>query len=93
MPKINWNITDQELKQELVSDDNRWHISKTQKGEEESRFFLTNYDLLLTPHGSGPDYKVCFETFIKNCDQYIEKIKKIQQEAREHMTVMLEAIE
>ena len=46
MTKINWNITDQELKQELVSSDNRWHISKTQKGEEESKFFLTNYDLL-----------------------------------------------
>ena len=91
MSKINWNITDQELKQELVSSDNRWHISKTQKGEEESKFFLTNYDLLLTPHGSGPDYKVCFETFIENCDRYIEKIKKIQQEAREHMTVLLEA--
>ena len=30
MTKINWNITDQELKQELVSSDNRWHISKTQ---------------------------------------------------------------
>ena len=91
MTKINWNITDQELKQELVSSDNRWHISKTQKGEEESKFFLTNYDLLLTPHGSGPDYKVCFKTFIENCDRYIEKIKKIQQEAREHMTVLLEA--
>ena len=89
MTKINWNITEQELKQELVSSDNRWHISKTQKGEEESKFFLTNYDLLLTPHGSGPDYKVCFETFIENCDQYIEKIKKIQREAREHMTVLL----
>ena len=41
MTKINWNITEQELKQELVSSDNRWHISKTQKGEEESKFFLT----------------------------------------------------
>ena len=29
MTKINWNITEQELKQELVSSDNRWHISKT----------------------------------------------------------------
>ena len=83
MTKINWNITEQELKQELVSSDNRWHISKTQKGEEESKFFLTNYDLLLTPHGSGTDYKVCFETFI-------EKIKKIQQEAQEHLSIMLE---
>ena len=91
MKNISWKMTDQELKQEMVSSDNRWHISKTQKGEEKSKFFLTNYDLLLTPHGSGPDYKVCFETFIENCDQYIEKIKKIQQEAREHMTVLLEA--
>ena len=77
MTKINWNITEQELKQELVSGDNRWHISKTQKGEEESKFFLTNYDLLLTPHGSGPDYKVCFETFIDDCDRFVEKIRNI----------------
>ena len=90
MTKINWNITEQELKQELVSSDNRWHISKTQKGEEESKFFLTNYDLLLSPHGSGPDYKACFETFIEDCDKFIEKIKKIQQEAREHLSIMLE---
>ena len=90
MKNISWKMTDQELKQEMVSSDNRWHISKTQKGEEESKFFLTNYDLLLTPHGSGPDYKVCFETFIENCDQFIEKIKKIQQEAHEHLSVMLE---
>ena len=54
MTKINWNITDQELKQELVSSDNRWHISKTQKGEEESKFFLTNYDLLLLPTEAVP---------------------------------------
>ena len=90
MKNISWKMTDQELKQELVSSDNRWHISKTQKGEEESKFFLTNYDLLLTPHGSGPDYKACFETFIEDCDQFIEKIKNIQQEAREHLSVMLE---
>ena len=90
MKNISWKMTDQELKQEMVSSDNRWHISKTQKGEEESKFFLTNYDLLLTPHGSGSDYKVCFETFIENCDQFIEKIKKIQQEAHEHLSVMLE---
>ena len=91
MTKINWNITEQELKQELVSNDNRWHISKTQKGEEESKFFLTNYDLLLTPHGSGPDYKVCFETFIEDCDRFVEKIRNIQQEAREHLTIMIES--
>ena len=58
-------------------------------------FFESN-DALMKPAfpfllgRSGPDYKVCFETFIENCDQYIEKIKKIQQEAREHMTIMIE---
>ena len=91
MQKINWNIIEQEMKQEMVSSDNRWHISKTQKGNEEGKFFLTNYDLLLAPHGSGPDYKTCFESFIEDCDIHIEKIRKIQQEAKEHMAVMLEA--
>lgn len=90
MKNISWKMTDQELKQEMVSSDNRWHISKTQKGEEKSKFFLTNYDLLLTPHGSGPDYKVCFETFIDDCDRFVEKIRSIQQEAREHLTIMIE---
>ena len=90
MKNILWNMTDQELKQEMVSSDNRWHISRTQKGKEESKFFLTNYDLLLTPHGSGPDYKVCFETFIDDCDRFVEKIRSIQQEAREHLTIMIE---
>ena len=91
MKNISWKMTDQELKQEMVSSDNRWHISKTQKGEEKSKFFLTNYDLLLTPHGSGPDYKVCFETFIDDCDRFVEKIRSIQQEAREHLTIMIES--
>ena len=90
MKNISWKMTDQELKQEMVSSDNRWHISKTQKGEEKSKFFLTNYDLLLTPHGSGPDYKVCFETFIEDCDRFVEKIRSIQQETREHLTIMIE---
>ena len=93
MDNINWKITEQELKQEMVSTDNRWHISKTQKPDADSKYFLTNYDLLLTPHGNGPDYKVCFETFIENCDQFIEKVRLIQQEAREHLSVMLAAKE
>ena len=85
MSKINWNIINQETKQELRSDDNRWNISKTQKGEKESMFFLTNYDLLLAPHGRGFDYKECFENFIEDCDKNIEKIRKIQKEAREYL--------
>ena len=72
----------------MISSDNRWHISKTQKSEDESKFFLINYDLLLTPNGSGSNYKVCFETFIENCDLFIEKVRKIQQEAKEYLNII-----
>lgn len=91
MKKINWNITKIESKRELVSSDNRWHISETQKSDGASKLFLTNYDLLLTPSGSGADHKECFETFIENCERYIERIRNIQQEVKEHMEAMLEA--
>ena len=32
MAEIEWKIPEQMLSQELVSTDNRWHISKTQSG-------------------------------------------------------------
>ena len=85
MNKINWNTVKSETKEELTSKDNRWHITKTKSGDGESDFFLTNYQLLLTPNGQGNNYKACFEDFIENCEQYIEKVRKAQQEAREYM--------
>lgn len=85
MKKIKWNISKQEVKQELVSRDNRWHISKQQSGEDEIDFLLTNYDLLISPIGKGTNYKTCFESFIENCEKHIEKIKKMQQEARDYI--------
>ena len=68
MTEIEWKIPEQMLSQELVSTDNRWHISKTQSGHSDAEFFLTNYDLLLSPHGTGKDYWECFESFIADCD-------------------------
>ena len=55
MKKIEWQIKDQEIKQDIASEDNRWHISRSQKGHDEPKLFLTNYDLLLTPHGTCKD--------------------------------------
>ena len=49
---IEWKVTEQESQQEMVSGDGRWHITKNQKGNQEPSFFLTNYDLLLSPHGA-----------------------------------------
>ena len=59
---IEWKITEQTVAQKLTSSDNRWHISRKQTGKEPSKFFLANCDLLLSPHGTGKDYKECFES-------------------------------
>ena len=93
MSEIEWQITEQNLSQELVSKDNRWHISRTQKGKSEPEFFLSQWDLLLTPHGSGADYRACFETFITDCDSYIDKVKDIRDEAESHLTELVAAAE
>ena len=82
---LEWRVTEQHLKQELVSADERWHISRSQKGKTPSQFFLSNYDLLLTPHGIGTNYVQCFETFISNCDDFMEKLAGIREEAQEHL--------
>lgn len=93
MKKIEWQIKDQEIKQDIASEDNRWHISRSQKGHEEPKLFLTNYDLLLTPHGTGKDYLECFQNFIENCDQYVEHILKAKEEAKQHILMLENATE
>ena len=93
MNKIEWKMTEQNLSQELVSADNRWHISKRQEGHAEPKFFLSNYDLLLTLHGTGNDYRECFEKFIADCDTYINKVKAARDEAVSHLTELVEAAE
>ena len=91
MAEIEWKIPEQMLSQELVSTDNRWHISKTQSGHADAEFFLTNYDLLLSPHGTGKDYRECFESFIADCDKFVALIGRIKTEAREHLDALLKA--
>ena len=93
MAEIEWKIPEQMLSQELVSTDNRWHISKTQSGDADAEFFLSNYDLLLTPHGTGVDYRECFEKFIADCDAFIRKVAAVQNDARMHMETLLKAAE
>ena len=88
---IEWKEPEQHIKQVLISSDNRWHISKNQNGREVPSFFLLNYDLLLMPHGTGADYRECFETFITDCDAFIEKVKAVRDEAKAHLQSLLEA--
>lgn len=87
---IEWKITEQTVAQKLTSSDNRWHISKTQSGDTDAEFFLTNCDLLLSPHGTGKDYWECFESFITDCDAYINKLKAVRTEAESHMQEMID---
>ena len=92
MAHIEWEITEQESQQEMVSSDGRWHITKNQKGEQPPQFYLTNYDLLLSPHGSGTDYRQCFESFIADCDACIARMRDIRDQARTHMEEMLRTV-
>ena len=88
---IEWEVSDQNLTQELVSKDKRWHISKTQKGSAEPQFFLSQWDLLLTPHGTGNDYLQCFETFIADCDKFSELVCTVKAEAEKHLEALRRA--
>lgn len=88
---IEWEVSEQNLTQELTSKDRRWHISKTQKGTTEPQFFMSNYDLLLTSHGAGSDYRQCFETFIADCDKFVELAGKIKAEAERHLVQLEQA--
>ncbi len=90
MSKIEWKITEQNLSQELVSTDNRWHISKKQKGESKPEFFLSQWELILMPHGTGSDYRECFETFITDCDEFVKKVAAIQSEAKAHLQALVD---
>lgn len=85
---IEWEVSEQNLRQELVSKDRRWHIAKTQIGNEGPKFFMSNYDLLLMPHGMGADYRECFTTFIADCDKFIALAQKIKAEAEEHLAAL-----
>ena len=89
--KINWKVQNQEINQDITSEDNRWHISRKQKGHYDPTLFLTNYDLLLTPHGTGKDYQECFQTFIQNCDEFVNKIQQIKAEAKAHLEELQKA--
>jgi len=91
MPEIEWKVTEQNITQELTSKDNRWHITKRQEGTKEPEFFMTNYDLLLTPHGKGKDYRECFTTFIRSCDEFVKLTEKVRDEAKEHLNALLKA--
>ncbi len=82
---IEWEVAEQNITQELVSKDKRWHISKKQTGNKTPEFFLSQWDLLLTPHGTGEDYIQCFETFISDCDWFMEQVRRIKDEARKHL--------
>ena len=82
---LKWNIEDQEVTQKMVSSDKRWHISKRHNSKAAGDFFLSNFDILLTPHGTGSDYKECFESFIANCDKYVAKLAEIKEEAKQHL--------
>ena len=80
--KIEWTITKNEQTEECESADGRWHLSRSQTGDQPPAARLCNYDLLLSPAGTGDTLAACLHSFIAACDQYQQKLTAIQTEAR-----------
>ena len=93
MNKIEWKVTERELKQKLASADNRWHISTTENGHANPAFSLSNYDLFLAPYGTGANYRECFETFIADCDAFLAKVTAVRDEAKAHLSDLIATAE
>ena len=86
---INWNMKQKETIERMETFDSQWHMTKTSTHNEDGKFFLSNFEILLTPHGTGVDYKECFESFIANCDKYAEKLAEVKAEAQRHLDEFL----
>ena len=86
---IEWKPLPRLASQEIVSTDDRWHITCEQKEDASPKMFLVNYDLLLCPNGTGQTHDDCFREFISSCDKYMERLKRIKQEAQEQLTKIL----
>lgn len=75
---IQWKSSGCEISEEIVSEDNRWCVSREQTNSDNPKMHLSNYELLLPPCGSGKSIEECFEKFIANCDRYTELLAKIK---------------
>ena len=85
---IEWQKPEQERQVSIQSKDGIWRVICSNYDSPKPDFFLTNSDLLLTPHGTGHDYREAFESFIASCEPYIEKIRLARKAAAEQLKQM-----
>lgn len=85
---IEWRAPEQEQQVSIQSKDDVWRMLSSNYHTDNPDFFLSNSDLLLTPHGTGHDYREAFESFIAGCDVYIEKVRLAQEKAKQHLELM-----
>lgn len=71
---------------ECASKDGSWRISGKQESGDADTMYLSCMPLLLTPHGTGNTVNGCFESFIANCDEYIEQVKRYKEEAQKYLS-------
>ena len=70
---------------ECASEDCNWRISGKQESGDTDTLYLSCMPLLLTPHGTGSTVNGCFESFITNCDEYIERVNQYKEEAQKYL--------
>lgn len=85
---IEWKNPEAEQQVSIQSKDDVWRMLSSNYHTENPDFFLTNSDLLLTPHGTGRDYREAFESFIACCDTYVDKVRHARLLAKQHLDIM-----
>lgn len=57
-----------------------WHMELDEKG-----FYISNFEILLSPVGVGATEQEAFENMLKNIAEYEKKLKQIRAEIQEHL--------
>ena len=58
----------------------QWFMNRS-----DENFFVGNYDLLLSPCGSGETEQEAFERMLRNIEIYEQKLKEIRIEIQNHL--------
>ena len=52
---------------------------------KDEKFFVSNFDILLSPSGYGSTEQAAFEDMLENIAAYEQKLKRIRAEIQEHL--------
>lgn len=85
MSEIKWKTTEQTSTQNLISQDGKWHITKTQKGQAAPEFTMTCPVFFPGPTGRGKDYRTMLNSFLDDCNRFACLLTEAKTVVAEHL--------